>query len=59
MCSTMYGEVTTTFDLVNVTVDYVVQLAFSLAAGNPNFNYGVRAHSPLTPLIISINGVFP
>ncbi|SES17932.1 hypothetical protein SAMN04487944_12214 [Gracilibacillus ureilyticus] len=35
--------VTTTFDLQNVKLDYAVQLAFSLAAGNPQYDYGVRA----------------
>lgn len=35
--------VTTTFDLQRTKVDYTIQLALSLGAGNPNFDYGVRA----------------
>jgi hypothetical protein len=35
--------VTTTIDLQNVKLDYVVQLAFALGSGSPNFDYGVRA----------------
>lgn len=34
--------VTTTFNLQNVKLDYVIQLAFSLAAGNANADYGAR-----------------
>jgi len=34
--------VTTTINLQNIKLDYVVQLAISLAAGNANFDYGIR-----------------
>ncbi|MFD1445123.1 hypothetical protein [Oceanobacillus profundus] len=33
--------VTTTFNLQRLKLDYVVQIAISLAAGNANFDYGV------------------